>query len=235
MEPLRIWIGYDGRQDLGYRVCEASIRKNASVPVDIQPLVLGELAAAGLYSRPTERRANGQLWDVISDAPMATEFALTRFLVPALARFEGWALFVDCDFMFRADIAKLFSYARDEYAVMCVKHDYEQAEGLKMDARVQTSYWRKNWSSLMLFNCAHEATKRLSVESVNQWRGLALHQMAWAGSAEIGSIPSNWNKIEIEAAAVHFTHGMPNVPGYESVPYADEWREYASKLEPPIA
>lgn len=234
-DPLQVYVGFDSRQELGFRVCEASILKHASRAVDIRPLVLPDLAAAGLYTRPTQRKPGGQLWDVISDAPMSTEFALTRFLVPALCRFRGWALFVDADFMFRADVARLFAYARDEYAVMCVQHHYEQAEGLKMDGRAQTTYARKNWSSLMLFNCEHEATKRLTIEAVNQWRGLALHQFAWCGLHEIGSLPVNWNWIDVPPAAVHFTYGMPDVTGYENTPYADEWREYAKGLQPRAA
>lgn len=230
MTPLRIWIGYDARQDTGYQVCRQSILERASVPVDIRPLKLPELREQGAYFRPTQQR-NGQLWDVISDAPMATEFAVSRFLVPYLSGFEGWSLFVDGDFMFRADVGKLFAYAKDEYAVMCVHHHYEQDEGIKMDGQKQTVYAYKNFSSLMLFNCSHESTRKLTVETVNQWRGLSLHQFAWCSKYEIGAVPSNWNWLNLPAAAVHFSFGMPDVPGYENEPYADEWRRYATQVK----
>lgn len=228
MTAMRVFVGYDPRQDVGYCVCRDSILAHASASVDIRPLVLADLQNAGLYTRPTERRDGGQLWDVISDAPMATEFALSRFLVPYLCEYKGVALFVDADFMFRADIGRLFAWHDPTCAVQVVQHNYEQAEGLKMDGRRQTTYARKNWSSLMLFNCEHEATRRLTLEAVNNWRGLALHQFAWCSAYEIGALPFNWNWLDIPPAAVHFTEGMPYLGGrFAEHPYAHEWFRYA--------
>jgi hypothetical protein len=227
---LRIFIGYDARQDMGYQVCRQSILDHASVPVDVQPLKLPELRGQGVYYRPTEQR-DGRLWDVISSAPMATEFAISRFLVPHLTGFSGWSMFVDGDFMFRDDVARLFSYAKDEYAVMCVHHNYEQHAGTKMDGQKQTAYEFKNFSSLMLFNGNHESTRRLTVANVNTWRGLALHQFAWCSKYEMGQLPSNWNWLNLPAAAVHFTFGMPDLPGYECEPYATEWMQHVARIK----
>ena len=49
------------------------------MPLDVQPLNLERLVTSGLHTRPIDRRGD-ELYDLISGAPQATEFALTRFL-----------------------------------------------------------------------------------------------------------------------------------------------------------
>lgn len=133
-------------------MCEHSLRSRSSIPVDVHPVMLEKLRQAGLYMRPMERRAQ-QLWDVISEAPMSTEFAISRFFVPLLAAqnglCEGWALYCDCDFLWLSDVAELLAIADPTKALCCVQHRYEPTEKQKMDGQVQTRYERKNWSSLM--------------------------------------------------------------------------------------
>jgi lipopolysaccharide biosynthesis glycosyltransferase len=147
-------------------------------------------------------------------------------------QYEGWALFCDCDFLFRADLNELFKLKDDRYAVMCVKHDYSPQEGVKMDGQIQQSYPRKNWSSLVLWNCGHESNKKLTPRMANFMPGSFLHAFKWLKDSEIGALPEYWNWLEghsspsIEPRGVHFTRGTPNFPGYEQVPYADEWRSY---------
>lgn len=246
MEPIRVFIGYDPREFEAYKVAEASLRRHASVPLEVQPLTLAEMREAGLYLRPTERR-DGRLWDVISGAPMATEFALTRFLVPHLAGYRGWALFCDCDFLFRADVAELLEHADDRHALLCVNHPYdpklalagEVVMGEKMDRQVQTGYARKNWSSLMLWNCGH-LLHAGQLDRVNRWPGLWLHQFRWIRNwPDLGFLPKAWNWLEgIDAPiegdgpkAVHFTRGIPSMPGYETSAFADEWRAVLREAE----
>lgn len=220
---MRVFIGFDPREEDAYRVAEHTLRRHASVSVDASPLVLDELRRAGLYSRPTEKR-DGRLWDSISGAPMATEFALTRFLVPHLAGYKGWALFLDCDFLIRADVAQLERYMDPRHAVVCVKHAHEPTEALKMDGQVQLGYERKNWSSFVLWNCEHFMHAG-TLDRVNRWRGLHLHQFAWLHDHDIGALPPCWNWLEDGGpAAVHYTRGIPSMPGYENSAYAEEWR-----------
>jgi hypothetical protein len=228
LEPFRVFIGFDPREADAYRAAEVSLRKHSSIPLEVQPLILKQLVDQGVYDRPTERR-DGKLWDVISGAPMSTEFALTRFLVPELADYKGWALFLDCDFLFREDVAELLSWADDDFALMCVHHVHRPKEKIKMDGQKQTSYQKKNWSSLMLWNCGH-LLHAGQVERVKRWPGLWLHQFRWLPSESIGALPERWNWLEgsSEPAAVHYTRGVPSMSGYESSAYADEWRECAS-------
>lgn len=229
-----IWIGYDSRETVSFAIARYSIRRHQS-HTPITGLVLSDLQKRGLYYRPTRSKINSdgkpQLWDVISDAPMATEFSNSRFLVPHLAG-SGWALFVDSDVMVLENISNLFACARDDKAVMCVKHeDYTPHGDFKMDGQIQTKYSRKNWSSVMLFNCDHPANKRLTVEMINSVPGRHLHRFCWLEDEEIGELPPKWNylvgysKLNVKPALIHFTEGVPDLPGYENQEYADKWRD----------
>jgi hypothetical protein len=229
-EACSIWVGFDPRpaESQGFAIARQSIRRRLNLPIPIIGLNLQTLRNDGLYWRPTETR-DGRLWDVISDAPMSTEFAISRFLVPHLAR-SGWALFVDADVMARANLLQLFDCADPSKACMVVKHDYAPKREVKMDGQVQTAYARKNWSSVVLWNCDHPNTKKLTVEMVNTLRGLDLHQFSWLADADIGDLDPCWNHLvgdkEANPAAklVHFTNGTPNMQGHEQCEFADEWR-----------
>ncbi len=232
---FKVFIGWDSREAMAYQVCLRSLLARSSLRLEVQPLLAAHLRALGLYRRPEERRG-GLLWDKISQAPMATEFALTRFLVPHLAGHGGWALFCDADFLWRADLRSLFALADPRFAVMVVKHDYRPPETTKMDRQAQLGYACKNWSSLMLWNCAHKAHRALTLEAINAWPGLALHGFRWLDDELIGGLPEAWNWLEgwsrpeIEPKAVHFTRGTPDMTGHEGAPYAEEWRAVAASL-----
>lgn len=227
-----IYIGYDPRESEAFAVCRHSINRY-SPDIQVNAICLDDMRAAKFYWRPTSKR-DGKLWDDISEAPMATEFAVSRFLTPALAK-NGWALFMDCDILARDDINELFHHAENysqDKAVLCVKHHHQPTtELLKMDGQTQTLYARKNWSSVMLFNCEHPSNADLTVNLVNSVPGRDLHRFCWLKDEEIGSLHPRWNFLvghsdpSIDPILVHFTSGGPWFEGYEHVPYADEWRE----------
>ena len=228
MVSLKVFVGYDPCEGPAYRACVASLRARSEAALEIQPLVQAHLRGLGLYRRPEEDRGP-QTWDLISQAPVSTEFSLTRFLVPHLAGQGGWALFCDCDFLWRADVAELIGLLDPASAVMVVKHDHRPRETIKMDGRLQTGYPRKNWSSLVLWNCAHPAHRALTLDRVNAWPGRSLHGFAWLEDTQIGALPEAWNWLEgwsdpgIDPKAVHFTRGTPDMPGRADAPYASEW------------
>jgi hypothetical protein len=226
LPPHRVFFGYDSRAPRAFQVCERSARKHASIPLDIRRLDLGELREAGIYTRAHELR-EGRLWDLLSEQPMSTEFTLTRFLVPYLAGYAGWALYADCDFLWRADLAELFALADERCALMVVKHQYLAQRGPKMNGQTNVLYLRKNWSSLMLFNCGHPSNRRLTPALVNEWHRDQLHAFQWLHDWEIGALPFEWNWLDLHPKAVHFTNGTPDLPGYEGAAYADEWGDYA--------
>jgi len=211
---------------VAFAVAKYSIRRFIS-HVPVYGLVLDDLKSRGYYSRPTITK-DGQLWDVISDAPMSTEFSISRFLVPAVAR-SGLALFCDSDVIFRNNVARLFELANTGKAVYCVKHNHHPPDQMKMDHQIQTRYSRKNWSSVMIFDCDHPANKRLTTQMVNTKPGRDLHQFCWLHDNEIGELPAKWNylvgydQIEGEPSLVHFTNGLPDMEGYRNQEYADEW------------
>lgn len=231
--PASIYIGFDPREAAAFAVCRHSIETRTTLPIPTYGIVLEDVRKQGLYDRPTEIR-DGRLWDVISEAPMSTEFAISRFLTPTLARqwdgTGGWALFMDCDMLVRTNITRLFDLADPQYAVMCVKHHHEPPEGEKMDGQVQTRYAKKNWSSCVLWNVEHPANEALTVQMINELPGRDLHAFKWLDDSLIGSLDLKWNWLAgysdagVDPAIVHFTDGLPTMPGYENAPYADEWR-----------
>ena len=125
ISPFPIYVGWDGREDLAFRVCRFSLTRRATVPVVVTPLKQADLRRQGLYTREEDPLAS-------------TQFTYTRFLVPHLTGHEGWALYCDCDFLWLADIQELIGLIDDRYALMCVHHDHRPAEATKMDGRKQT-------------------------------------------------------------------------------------------------
>ena len=230
---MRVFIGWDAAELKAHLVACHSLHGHASERHDVRRLSLDELQARGFYTRPTRAHTNGQLWDVISGAPMSTGHAIARFFVPMLCGYEGIALFTDGDVLFRRDVAELMEHYDPTKAVMVVQHPPMPEAAEKKGGHAQTSYPRKNWSSVMLWNCAHPANQSLWRTVLNQWPGRDLHAFRWLNDDQIGALPARWNwlvnvsePVE-DPAIVHFTQGTPDVSGYEHVPYADEWRRAA--------
>lgn len=229
-----IWIGFDPREAEAFSVCRGSLLRHLTEEIPVKGIVLAQLQCDGLYTRPIERHS-GHLIDVLSRRPdyngaMSTEFAISRFFVPMLAK-TGWALFMDCDMLVRRDIADVFKLCDPTKAVMCVQHEYEPSNREKMDGQIQTPYYRKNWSSFAIFNCDHPSNKRLTLDLLNSAVGKSLHAFSWLKDDEIGALPHEWNFLvghtdeTIDPAVVHYTEGLPNMRGYEDSQYANEWRE----------
>lgn len=225
---LKVFIGWDTREAEAWRVLEHSIRRHSSNQVLIQPLIIGDLQYRGLYDRPTIMK-DGRLFDVVSEAPMSTEFAITRFLTPLLAG-GGYALFMDCDMLNLTNISDVLRYARADHAVSVVKHTQDVLGEEKMDGQKQLPYPRKNWSSFMLFNCDHPANKsRLTLDLINTATGRDLHRFCWLADEEIGELPLSWNWLEgysgptAHLDVIHYTRGGPWMKDWQDVDYADMW------------
>jgi len=223
---LPVLIGFDPREAVAFDVCRHSLLRHSSVPLYVRALRQEGLRLAGLYRRQWEWR-DGQRVDLIDDRPFSTEFSFTRFLVPALCQYEGWALFCDCDFLFLADVAELLPLMDDSKAVLVAKQTHLPTETVKMDGVSQSQYRRKNWSSFMLINCGHPSNRRLTVRAVNEEFGAWLHGFHWLENHEIGEVPPAWNWIESvtegEPRAVHYSSGGPWFAGHQSVAFAAEW------------
>jgi len=217
---MKIFIGYDPREETAYQVCRESLARQSSTLLNIQPIKQSEMREKNFYWRE-------------KDALSSTEFSFTRFLVPYLAGYTGWAIFMDCDFLWRGDIAEIEQYIDPAYAACVVKHDYKPKETTKMDGQVQTQYPRKNWSSFVLWNCGHFETRNLSLRMVNERSGLYLHRFNFLSDEFIGELPIKFNYLEgwytkedePNPLGVHFTRGGPWFKDYVDVEYGDEWVE----------
>ena len=181
---LRVYIGYDRREPLAYEVARHSLLEH--VPdgsVEVYPVKQQELRELGIWYRPKDRKGS-------------TEFSLTRFLVPYLTDFDGWALFVDCDFIFMGDIMEYIEdMDNDDLPVYVCRHRYTPRQiGTKMDGMKQYVYPKKNWSSCMLFNCSHPLLRVLNKRYVNEVNPSDLHEFKWLpGDDFIGELPLTYN------------------------------------------
>lgn len=225
----RIFIGFDPREAAAFHVLHQSIIARCSVPISVTAVALSSLSH--WYQR--ER-----------DPAQSTDFAFSRFLIPALCDYEGWAIFMDCDMLVQRDVAELWALRDPRYAVRVVKHDYSPSTTRKFLGQAQTTYAKKNWSSVMLFN--NERCRALTPEFVNTASGLQLHQFKWLASESlIGDLPAHWNHLVGEQVPdparppvnAHFTVGGPYFSDYAETVYANEWRQEAADalrgLEPP--
>jgi hypothetical protein len=210
---IRIFVGYDAREALAFSVLSHSIHARASEPVAIAPVMLSQLVSVHTRER---------------NALQSTDFSFSRFLTPWLCGFEGWALFMDCDMVALDDIAKLWRLRDERYAVQVVKHHHAPKEEVKFLGQKQSKYEKKNWSSVMLMNCAK--CHALTPQYVNEASGLELHQFKWLESdALIDEIPSRWNHLvgydapRRDAGLVHFTIGGPYFEEYRDCEYSRQW------------
>jgi len=216
---MKVFVGWDSREDIAYQVCKHSILSKQP-NAEVIPLKQNELREKGLYWRDVDKLAS-------------TEFTFTRFLIPELAHYQGWALFMDCDMILTTDIKELFDQADNKYAVMCVQHDYTPREGLKMDGKQQTVYPRKNWSSVMLVNCGHPSNAVLHKELVNdaEISGAYLHRFSWLKDEEIGELDHTWNYLvgvydDIDVPKlIHYTEGGPWFENYRNCEFHQLWKD----------
>ena len=214
------------------QVAKFSLESNSTIPVNVLPLNRSELRDQGVYTRE-------------QDPKQSTEFTYCRFFVPYLNDYKGWALFADDDFLWLGDIAKLLENVDDKYAVMCVKHRCLPTTKVKLAGRKQENYPRKNWSSMVLYNCGHPANAKLTPDVINSQPGSYLHRFSWINDDSlIGEIDHEWNFL-VEwykpypdgrmPKAIHYTEGGPWFPDYRNTDYGKIWFEYLRAYEATLA
>lgn len=227
---MKLYIGQDKNELPALLAAEASLKQKSRIECEF--LDEDRLRAAGLYTRSVDKR--GQMYDFPSNAPCSTEFAISRFLTPILAQ-SGYALFCDCDVIFLADPLDILEYADSRKAVMVVKHNHK-GSGVKMGGIVQTAYPRKNWSSVMLFNCDHPSNRRLSLRDINERPGRDLHAFYWLDDSEIGELPPEWNWLvniqdkPEQPKIAHFTNGGPWIKNWTPAPFDDLWLKFNQEV-----
>ena len=216
-ETVPLYVGFDPREAACYHVFAQSVLDKATVPVAFHPLAAKQLSG----------------FDGQRDGTNA--FIYSRFLVPYLQNYTGWAIFADGDMVLVEDIAKLWGL-RDEFlinkALAVVKHDYRTKNprkylGTPMEAE-NLDYPGKNRSSVILWNCGHMANHILTPEFVAEAPGSFLHRFSWLNESQIAELPAEWNALSLEqdvslASLIHFTCGAPGFEAYRHSPGAEHW------------
>lgn len=209
---IPVFIGYDPREAIAYHTCVNSIIRHSSKPVAIIPVSLN------LFKDYTETHTDG-----------SNSFIYSRFLVPYLMRWQGWAIFIDGDMILRGDINELWESKQIDKDVMVVKHDYKTKAKEKYLGSKNEDYPRKNWSSVILWNCASFPNRKLTPEFVQNSPGSVLHRFSWLDDKRIGELPKEWNWLPDEygpnpdAKLLHYTLGTPSFYQYADTPMGDEW------------
>ena len=222
---LKVIVGWDPREDIAWEVCRHSILSRTDPEeVSVRPLIQADLRKQGLYTRPIDQKA-------------ATEFSLTRFLTPHLAGKGGYAVFVDCDFLFLTDIREVLNEVDPNAAISVVKHDYRPSEVVKMDGCIQHVYPRKNWSSFIVFNLEHPDVQALTPAIVNSAEPGYLHRFMWLNDSDIGGLQRGWNYLEgwypevlDGVKAIHYTRGGPWFEHMRDCGFAKAWVDEKTRL-----
>lgn len=224
IEPIKIFVGWDPREAVAYHVCCQSIIAKASRPVAIYPLALN------MFAREyTETHTDG-----------TNAFIYSRFLIPWLCQWSGHAIFLDGDMLLRADIADLWMLRRPDVGVQVVKHDYQTKHPVKYLGNPNRDYPRKNWSSVMIWNCGFFPNRKLTPEFVAKQDGAFLHRFGWLNDDQIDGLSPEWNFLvgEMErgdmSKLLHFTIGLPAFKNYDDQYGADEWRSELKDALAPI-
>lgn len=209
---IPIFVGYDPKEAIAFHTCVNSIIRLSSEPVQIIPLALN------LLKDYTELHTDG-----------SNSFVYSRFLVPYLQSFTGWAIYIDGDMILRTDIAELWNLQQPDKDVMVVQHDYKTKMPVKYLGAKNEDYPRKNWSSVILWNCNSFPNRKLTPNFVQQQTGSFLHRFNWLQDERIGRLPMEWNWLPDEfgpnanAKLLHWTLGTPCFKDFSSAPQSEEW------------
>ena len=209
---IPIFVGYDPKEAIAFHTCVNSIIRLSSEPVQIIPLALN------LIKDYTEQHTDG-----------SNDFIYSRFLVPYLQSFTGWAIYIDGDMILRTDIAELWNLQQPDKDVMVVQHDYKTKMPVKYLGAKNEDYPRKNWSSVILWNCNSFPNRKLTPSFVQQQTGSFLHRFNWLQDERIGRLPIEWNWLPDEfgpnanAKLLHWTLGTPCFKDFSSATQSEEW------------
>jgi len=221
MKTLKIFIGYDPKEAVAFHVLCHSLLERSSKPISITPINLKNLQ--GLYSRQHDQR-------------QSNEFSFSRFLVPYLCDYDGFGVYMDCDMLALGDISTILNDIDESHAVSVVQHDYESKVKVKYLGNKQYSYPRKNWSSFIMWNCAHPSNKGVDPKFIGDADAATLHRFLWLKDEEIGALSTKWNWLVGEydnptkdIKVLHWTLGGPYFEEYSKTEFSEEWtREFKS-------
>jgi lipopolysaccharide biosynthesis glycosyltransferase len=218
-EAIKIVVGFDQREAIAYHAFTQSIIEKSSLPLAFIPLAINTLKG---YTETHADRSN--------------DFIYSRFLTPYLCNFEGWAIFADGDMICQTDIKELWDLMDDSKALLVVKHDYQTKAFQKYLGNINENYPKKNWSSLILWNCSHPKHKILTPDFIANQTGKYLHRFLWLDDSDIGELPREWNWLAIEypvntsAKLIHYTLGTPCFIDYRESGMSSYWLETHQRM-----
>ena len=213
-DTINLVVGFDQREAVAYHTFCQSVLEKASLPVRFLPLAENTLVD---YK---ETHTDG-----------SNRFIYSRFLTPYLMGFQGWAIFADGDMVCQTDLKALWDLRDASKALQVVQHNYQTKAHTKYLGNKNENYPRKNWSSLILWNCAHPSHQVLTPAFIQAQKGSFLHRFSWLQDGDIGPLPPEWNWLAIEypdnpsAALVHFTLGTPCFKDYADSPMSPIWHQ----------
>ena len=214
---IPIFIGYDPREAVAYHVCVQSILDNCSRPDRLS------------FHTVTGLQRDG-----------SNSFIYDRFTVPYRQRFMGHAIFIDGDMIVRGDVSELWELRGMYKGVHVVKHDYKTKHPTKYLGYRNDDYPRKNWSSVMLWDCAYSPNKVLTPEFIASKDGAYLHRLSWLRDDQIGELPESWNRLVLEQDVkpddklLHYTVGIPAFQEYTDCDRAEEWWATYQRMIKPL-
>lgn len=214
IEIIKIVVGFDQREAIAFHTFTQSVIEKSSLPITFVPLAINTLKG---YTETHNDRSN--------------DFIYSRFLTPYLCNFEGWAIFADGDMICQADIKELWDLKDQSKAVLVVKHNYQTKSHKKYLGNINENYPKKNWSSLVLWNCSHPKHKILTPNFIANQTGKYLHRFSWLDETDIGELPIEWNWLAIEyppneaSKLIHYTLGTPCFDTYRETEMASYWLE----------
>jgi lipopolysaccharide biosynthesis glycosyltransferase len=219
MEIINITVGFDQRESVAYHTFCQSIIGHSSLPVSFTPLAINTLHE---YNETHKDRSN--------------DFIYSRFLTPYLNQYQGWAIFADGDMVCQADIKELWDLKDESKALLVVKHDYQTKAHQKYLGNINENYPRKNWSSVILWNCKHPKHQILTPDFIANQTGKYLHRFSWLDDSDIGELPKEWNWLAIEypenkkAKLIHYTLGTPCFKKYSDTEMSGIWHKIHKKI-----
>ena len=199
--PAKVFVGSEPAQLLAVRVLEYSIRKSASLTVEVKPLYEAEIDAPAPRDPANRPR---------------TPFSFQRFVIPRLCGFEGRAIYVDSDMQVFRDIRELWTIPFDGADLLAAREPGETG--------------RRPQFSVMLLDCAAlRWDLREIVAGLDAGRftyETLMYEMKAARSIR-AAIPPEWNSLErFEEGATRLLHytDMPKQPWLSLInPLAHLW------------
>jgi|TARA_B110000977_G_scaffold180050_1_gene239268 lipopolysaccharide biosynthesis glycosyltransferase len=216
---INIFVGFDQKESIAYHAFVQSLIDSSSIPLSITPLAENNL---NIYN---EKHLDG-----------TNKFTYSRFLVPYLMNFKGWAIYFDGDMVCLSDVKDLIRNFDTNKAVSVIKHDYKTKNSVKYFGQKNEDYPRKNWSSVIIWNCEHPKNKILTPDFIESMNGAFLHRFKWLDNVEIGELDKKWNWLAVEypeikdANLIHYTLGTPCFEEYKNTSMANYWKKAFNRL-----